>query len=63
MPLMEDVDLVRRLGNVKVLGADAVTSAERWRRDGWFRRSGKNVSLLAGYYLGMSPERIARRYD
>jgi len=63
LPLMEDVDLVRRLGKVKLLGADAVTSAERWRRDGWFRRSGKNLSLLAGYYLGMSPERIARRYD
>jgi rSAM/selenodomain-associated transferase 2 len=63
LPLMEDVDLVRRLGKVKMLGADAVTSAERWRRDGWFRRSGKNLSLLASYYLGMSPERIARRYD
>jgi rSAM/selenodomain-associated transferase 2 len=63
LPLMEDVDLVRRLGRIKVLGADAVTSAERWRSDGWFRRSGKNLSLLAGYYLGMSPEKIARRYD
>jgi rSAM/selenodomain-associated transferase 2 len=63
LPLMEDVDLVRRLGRVRVLPADAVTSAERWRRSGWFRRSGRNLSLLAGYYLGMSPERIARRYD
>jgi rSAM/selenodomain-associated transferase 2 len=63
MPLMEDVDLVRRLGRVRVLPVDAVTSSERWCRNGWFRRSGRNLSLVAAYYLGMSPERIARRYD
>lgn len=63
LPLMEDVDLVRRLGRVEVLAADAVTSAERWRRDGWFRRSGRNLALLALYRLGVSPDRIARLYD
>lgn len=63
MPLMEDVDLVRRLGGVRVLSIDAVTSAERWRRGGWFRRSGRNLALLALYRLGVSPQRLARRYD
>lgn len=63
IPLMEDVDLVRRLGGVRVLPVDAVTSAERWRRDGWFRRSGRNLALLAFYRLGVSPDRLARRYD
>jgi rSAM/selenodomain-associated transferase 2 len=63
MPLMEDVDLVRRLGGVRVLPVDAITSAERWRRSGWFRRSGRNLALLALYRLGVSPERLARRYD
>lgn len=61
--LMEDVDLVRRIGRVAVLKVDAVTSAVRWRRDGWFRRSGRNLALLALYRLGMSPERLARLYD
>jgi rSAM/selenodomain-associated transferase 2 len=62
LPLMEDVDLVRRLGSIRVLPVDAVTSAQRWRRDGWFRRSGRNLALLALYRLGMSPARVARLY-
>jgi rSAM/selenodomain-associated transferase 2 len=62
LPLMEDVDLARRLGRIRMLPADALTSAERWRRDGWFRRSGRNLGLLALYMAGMSPERLARKY-
>jgi rSAM/selenodomain-associated transferase 2 len=62
MPLMEDVDLVRRLRRVRVLPADALTSAERWRRDGWLRRSARNLLCLGLYRAGASPERIARLY-
>ncbi|GAA3996891.1 TIGR04283 family arsenosugar biosynthesis glycosyltransferase [Sphingomonas humi] len=64
LPLMEDVDLVRRLGRGRLrrLPVPAITSAERWRRDGWWRRSLRNLSCLALYALGASPERIARRY-
>ncbi len=64
LPLMEDVDLVRRLGRRRIRQIDvaAVTSAERWRRDGWWRRSARNLSCLALYTLGASPERIARHY-
>jgi rSAM/selenodomain-associated transferase 2 len=62
LPLMEDVDLARRLGRIRMLPANALTSAERWRRDGWFRRSGRNLGLLALYMAGMSPERLARKY-
>jgi rSAM/selenodomain-associated transferase 2 len=62
LPLMEDVDLVRRLGRPRLLAADAVTSAERWRRDGWARRSARNLLCLGLYGLGASPERIARVY-
>ena len=61
---MEDVDLIRRIGRrrVRVLEVAAVTSAERWRRDGWLRRSARNLSCLTLYGLGVSPERIARLY-
>src|SRR6185295_5190716 len=40
LPLMEDVDLVRRLGRARLaaLDADALTSAQRYRRDGWWAR-------------------------
>lgn len=64
LPLMEDVDIVWRIGRwrLRVLGEDAFTSAERWRRDGWLRRSARNLACLGLYGAGMSPERIARIY-
>jgi hypothetical protein len=64
LPLMEDVDLVRRLGRrrLAVLPADAVTSAARWRRDGWARRSARNLACLALHRLGMSEERVRKLY-
>ena len=65
IPLMEDVDFVRRLvSNYRVaeLPAAITTSARRWRRDGWFRRSGRNLILLTLYYLGVPPARLARWY-
>ena len=64
LPLMEDVDLVRRIGRERLapLAEAAWTSAERWRRDGWFRRSARNLFCLGLYGLGVSPERLARLY-
>jgi len=64
LPLMEDVDLVRRLGPKRLapLSARAVTSAERYRRDGYLGRSMRNTVLLARYFAGADPERLARAY-
>jgi rSAM/selenodomain-associated transferase 2 len=65
LPLMEDVEFVRRLvraGRVAELPLRLRTSARRWRRDGWFRRSMKNVFLVAMYFLGVKAERLARWY-
>ena len=64
LPLMEDVDLVRRIGRRRLIAleAEAWTSAERWRRDGWVRRSARNLACLGLYGLGVPPERIARLY-
>ena len=64
LPLMEDVDLVRRIGRARLArhGVDAVTSAERWRRDGWLRRSARNLLCLALYGAGVAPQRIVRLY-
>jgi rSAM/selenodomain-associated transferase 2 len=66
LPIMEDVDLIRRLarlGPVVEVPRAIATSARRWRRDGWFRRSGRNLALLALYALGVPPARLARWYE
>ncbi|HEY6615302.1 MAG TPA: TIGR04283 family arsenosugar biosynthesis glycosyltransferase [Vicinamibacterales bacterium] len=63
--LMEDVDFVRRMiktGAVVELPRALMTSARRWRRDGWFRRSTRNVTLLALYFCGVPPRVLARWY-
>jgi len=64
IPLMEDVDLVRRLGRARLhaLPGRAITSAERWRRQGWWVRSARNLSILTLWFLGVSPARLARLY-
>ena len=64
IPLMEDVDLVRRLGRARLaaLDADAVTSAAKWERDGWYRRSARNLACLALWRAGVPPRLIARTY-
>ncbi|HYW16795.1 MAG TPA: TIGR04283 family arsenosugar biosynthesis glycosyltransferase [Allosphingosinicella sp.] len=64
LALMEDVDLVRRIGarRIERLGIEAVTSAARWRSGGWLRRSARNLLCLVLYRSGMSPERVARLY-
>jgi rSAM/selenodomain-associated transferase 2 len=62
LPLMEDVDLVRRLGRRRLmrLAGSAVTSSERWRRRGWARQSLANLRCLLLYTAGVPAERIAR---
>lgn len=64
MPLMEDVDIIRRIGRrrLTVLEPAAITSAERWRREGWIRRSSFNVVCLGLYYIGVPPRHIKRLY-
>ena len=65
MPLMEDVELVRRLrreGRAWRSTAAAVTSDRRWRQDGWLRRSAGNMWILLQYLAGVSPGRLAAKY-
>jgi len=65
IPLMEDVELVTRLrkaGALVEVPAAITTSARRWKRDGWFRRSARNLTLLSLYFCGVSPTRLARWY-
>jgi rSAM/selenodomain-associated transferase 2 len=65
LPLMEDVDFVRRLrrrGRLAHVAVPATTSARRWERDGWWRRTVENLVLTLLYFAGQPPELLARRY-
>ena len=64
IPLMEDVALARRIGRrgfVRLRG-QARTSAQRYISQGWLRRGARNLWTLARFFVGVSPERLAREY-
>jgi len=63
LPLMEDIDLVRRIGRPRlaVLDCAATTSAVRYGA-GYARRSALNLACLALYFAGVPPRLIARLY-
>lgn len=64
LPLMEDVDIIRRIRreHLVLLETRAITSARRYLRDGWLLRSLRNLSCLALYFLGLPPRLIRRFY-
>lgn len=64
MPLMEDVDIVRRIGRKRLLffRSEAVTSADRYRQDGYVLRPMRNLACLTLYYLGVPTSVISRLY-
>jgi len=66
LPLMEDVDLVRRLnrlGKFKLVKGKIRTSARRYNRNGVIYTTVRNWSLIIRYLLGQSPERLHRLYS
>ncbi|WP_299553246.1 TIGR04283 family arsenosugar biosynthesis glycosyltransferase [uncultured Tateyamaria sp.] len=63
IPLMEDVALVRAVrGQLALLDAIAVTSAEKYRRQGWMRRGWRNLWTLIRYLVGVDPKVLAADY-
>jgi rSAM/selenodomain-associated transferase 2 len=66
LPLMEDVDFVRRLrraGPLAFPAARAFTSARRFERRGMLATSLRNLRLLALYSAGRSPATLAPLYQ
>lgn len=65
LPLMEDVEIARRLGRERhvVLDGQARTSSARWRRRGWLGQTMLNLTCISLYRLGVPVDRIARLYD
>lgn len=64
MPLMEDVDIIRRIGRARLvfLKSEAITSAKRYRAGGYWLRPARNLSILALYFLRVPPSVLARLY-
>ncbi len=64
LPLMEDVDLVRRIGKKRltILPVAARTSANRYQQGGYWRRPARNLFCLSLYFLGLPPRLLARLY-
>ncbi len=64
LPLMEDVDLVRRIGRARLtlLGSAMLTSGRRYQQSGLVPRVLRNLTCLGLYFLGLPPRLIARLY-
>jgi rSAM/selenodomain-associated transferase 2 len=66
IPLMEDVDLMRRVkaggDRICIIREKVKTSARRWEREGVLRCTMRNWTIMLFYLLGVPPERLARWY-
>lgn len=65
VPIMEDYILVqkaRKQGRIVTVAASVVTSARRWQKIGVWRTLWRNQVMIAGYRLGISPERLSAYY-
>lgn len=66
IPLMEDVEFMRRLklsgGKITILPEKAMTSARRWQRDGVAYCTVRNWLLITLYLAGVSPQKLVKFY-
>ena len=53
---------LRRRGRIAILPVPVSTSARRWLELGPWRTTWINQKVIAGYYLGVQPDRLARWY-
>jgi rSAM/selenodomain-associated transferase 2 len=65
IPLMEDVEIMRRIGpqRLVLLETQAITNAEKYRREGCDKRAWRKLSLVARYLMGADPVELAKAYD
>lgn len=65
MPLLEDVDLVKRLRWIEapaIVPHAMLTSGRRWQNLGFLRTTVTNQTILCAWRLGISPATLARWY-
>ena len=65
LPIMEDYEFairLRRRGRIITDGEAVLTSGRRWQKLGVLRTTLRNQCMLAGYHLGVPPEKLAASY-
>jgi rSAM/selenodomain-associated transferase 2 len=66
IPIMEDVDLMRRIKKdrrkIHIFRDKVMTSARRWEAEGPLYTTLRNQFLMLFYYLGVSPKTLSRFY-
>lgn len=65
IPLLEDIDIVRRIKSqtrFQKYTAQVRTSSRRFEKNGQIRQQLINLTIITGYYMGVSPHFLARFY-
>lgn len=65
LPIMEDFEFIQRLkrqGKIAIASSSLITSGRRWQKLGIARTTWINQKVIAGYYLGVAPDKLARWY-
>lgn len=65
LPIMEDFELIRRLkrqGKIAIAPIPVITSGRRWQKLGIVKTTIINQIMIMGYFLGISPEKLAIWY-
>ncbi len=65
LPIMEDFELIKKLqklGKIRIDSGAVVTSARRWQKLGICKTTLINQLIIIGYYLGVSPQNLAKFY-
>jgi rSAM/selenodomain-associated transferase 2 len=67
MPLMEDVDLMRRVkkagGKITIVNRKILTSSRRWEKEGVIFCTLRNWVLLLLYFMGVPTEKLSKFYS
>lgn len=65
LPIMEDFELMlalRKLGKIVIIPAPVITSGRRWQKLGVIKTTLLNQFIIAGYFIGISPNLLVRWY-
>ncbi len=66
IPIMEDVDLMRRIkkrdDKIHIFRDQVMTSPRRWEKEGVIYTTIRNKILIGLYFLGVGPEKLVKYY-